>query len=270
MPPRNRRAPEVHKFGGASLADSGAVRHAVDIIRSFSPPSVIVVSAMAGVTDALLAAARQAGDADQRPVASLVAQLRSRHAEVARAVLPAGKARTAMLDHIGQVFEELEALIQGLRLLRELTPRTTDTLLSLGERLSARLVVAALEEAGEKARYVDATEIIHTDTSHGQAAPDLAKIDRSASRVLSPLLARGVLPVVPGFLGATPTGEVATLGRGGSDLTATLLARALAASRVTLWKDVPGLLTADPRVVTDARVIPQLHAREPRCCTLEP
>ncbi|HEY9014229.1 MAG TPA: aspartate kinase, partial [Gemmatimonadales bacterium] len=253
----------MHKFGGASLADSTAVRHAVDIIRSFgSHPSVIVVSAMAGVTDALLDAARQAGDADQRAVTSLVAQLRSRHAEVARTILPSGRARTAMLGHIEQVFEELDALIQGLRLLRELTPRTTDTLLSLGERLSARLVVAALEEAGKKARYVEATEVIHTDASHGQASPDLARTDQSAQGVLSPMLARGVLPVVPGFLGATPGGEVATLGRGGSDLTATLLARALGASRVSLWKDVPGLLTADPRVVTDARVIPQLHARE--------
>ena len=217
---------------------------------------------MAGVTDALLDAARQASDADQRGVTSLVAQLRSRHAEVARTILPAGRARTEMLDHIVQVFEELDALTQGLRLLRELTPRTTDTLLALGERLSARLVVSALEQAGKKARYVEATEVIHTDASHGQASPDLARTDQSAQRLLSPMLARGVLPVVPGFLGATPGGEVATLGRGGSDLTATLLARALGASRVSLWKDVPGLLTADPRVVTDARVIPQLHARE--------
>ena len=97
---------------------------------------------------------------------------------------------------------------------------------------------------------------------YGQASPDLGRTDRCAQRVLLPMLARGTIPVVPGFLGATPAGDVATLGRGGSDLTATLLGRALAASRVSLWKDVPGLLTADPRVVPDARVIPQLHARE--------
>src|SRR4051794_1962066 len=261
--PRHRRAPSVHKFGGASLADSPAVRHAVEIIGSYrAEPTVVVVSAMAGVTDALLEVARQAGDGDERTVASLIAQLRSRHAEVARVLLPAGQARAEMLAYIADAFQELEALAQGLRLVRELTARTNDYLVSRGERLSARLFAAALEDSGAKARYVDATEVIHTDGMFGQASPDFARTDRNTQRALQPLLARGVIPVVPGFLGATPGGEVATLGRGGSDLTATLLARGLGAARVLLWKDVPGLLTADPRVVPDARVIPQLHARE--------
>ncbi len=253
----------MHKFGGASLADSAAVRHAVDIIRRHRPePTVVVVSAMAGTTDALLGVAQQAGTGEARTVASLIARLRSRHAEVARALLPAGRERADVLAYISDVFEELEALAQGLRLLRELTSRTTDYLISRGERLSARLVEAALEADGAKAKYVDALELIHTDAAFGQAAPDFHRTDRSVQRVLAPLLARGVIPVVPGFIGGTPEGEVATLGRGGSDLTATLLARGLGASRVSLWKDVPGLLTADPRVVPDARVVPQLHARE--------
>jgi bifunctional aspartokinase / homoserine dehydrogenase 1 len=261
--PRHRRAPSVHKFGGASLADSPAVRHAIEIIGSFRPePTVVVVSAMAGVTDALLEVARLAGDGDERTVGSLIAQLRSRHAEVARALLPAGRGRAEMLAQVADVFQELEAMAQGLRLVRELTPRTNDYLVSRGERLSARLFAAALEQAGVKARYVDPTDVIHTDGMFGHASPDFARTDRHAQRTLQPILVRGIIPVVPGFLGATPSGEVATLGRGGSDLTATLLARALGASRVLLWKDVPGLLTADPRVVPDARVIPQLHARE--------
>ena len=125
--PRHRRAPSVHKFGGASLADSPAVCHAVEIIGSYRPePTVVVVSAMAGVTDALLEVARQAGDGDERTVASLIAQLRSRHAEVARALLPAGRARAEMLAYVADVFQELEALAQGLRLVRELTARTND------------------------------------------------------------------------------------------------------------------------------------------------
>jgi len=253
----------VHKFGGASLADSAAVRHDVDIIhRHAHEPTVVVVSAMAGTTDALLGVAQQAGAGESRTVASLIAGLRSRHAEVARSILPSGRGRADVLSYIGDVFEELEALAQGLRLLRELTPRTTDYLASRGERLSARLVAAALDAGGTKAKYVDALDLVHTDGAFGQAAPDFARTDRSAQRTLVPLLARGIIPVVPGFIGCTPDGEVATLGRGGSDLTATLLARALGASRVSLWKDVPGLLTADPRVVPDARVIPQLHARE--------
>jgi bifunctional aspartokinase / homoserine dehydrogenase 1 len=261
--PRHRRAPSVHKFGGASLADSPAVCHAVEIIGSYRPePTVVVVSAMAGVTDALLEVARQAGDGDERTVASLIAQLRSRHAEVARALLPAGRARAEMLAYVADVFQELEALAQGLRLVRELTARTNDYLVSRGERLSARLFAAALEQAGAKARYVDAADVIQTDGIFGQASPDFSRTDRNAQRILQPILSLGAIPVVPGFLGAAPTGDVTTLGRGGSDLTATLLARALGASRVLLWKDVPGLLTADPRVVPDARVIPQLHARE--------
>jgi bifunctional aspartokinase / homoserine dehydrogenase 1 len=263
MPPRHRRAPQVHKFGGASLADSTAVHHAVTLIQSFGrEPAVVVVSAMAGVTDALLEVARQAGRGDTRGVASLIDQLRSRHNEVARTLLSAGRLRSSMLAHISEVFQELEALVQGLRLLRELTPRTMDSLMSRGEQLSARLLVAALEQENARTRYVDALDLVHTDAAFGHASPDLPRTDRSVQRVLLPLLGRGIIPVVPGFLGATPAGEVATLGRGGSDLTATLLARGVGASQVSLWKDVPGLLTADPRVVPEARVIPQLHARE--------
>ena len=263
MPPRNRRAPQVHKFGGASLADSTAVRRAVEIIHSHRrEPTVVVVSAMAGATDALLEVAQQAGSGDEHAVTALIDQLRTRYAEAARALLPAGRSRGAMLAHIAEVFQELEELAQGLRRLRELTARTTDYVVARGERLSAKLFEAALEATGTKAKYVDALEVVQTDAAFGQASPDFARTDRVAPRVLLPLIARGVIPVVPGFIGASPAGDVATLGRGGSDLTATLLARALAAARVSLWKDVPGLLTADPRVVPDARVIPRLHSRE--------
>ncbi|MFL5534384.1 MAG: hypothetical protein ACJ8AP_01670, partial [Gemmatimonadales bacterium] len=240
MPPRNRRAPEVHKFGGASLADPPALRHAIQIVvRTRSAPIVVVVSAMAGVTDALLEVSRIAGSADEASVRALIHRLRSRHTEVARAMLPAGRLRSSLSEQIDEAFTELEALAHGLRVLQELTPRTTDSLLSRGERLSARIFAAALEAEGTSAKYVDALEVVHTDASFGQASPDFVRTDRSAQRVLAPLLKRGIIPVVPGFIGATPTGEMATLGRGGSDLTATLLARSLGASRVNLWKDVP-------------------------------
>ena len=205
--PRQRRAPHVHKFGGASLADSAAVRRAVAIIQSHQrEPTVVVVSAMAGVTDALLATAQQAGSGDERTLAALIGQLRTRHDEVARALLPAGRSRTGMLAHITEVFEELEALAAGLHRLRELTPRTADLVVSRGERLSARLLAGALEASGTKARYVDALEVVHTDDAFGQASPDFAHTDRSVQRVLGPIVARGVIPVVPGFIGATPDG----------------------------------------------------------------
>ena len=263
MPPRNRRAPHVHKFGGASLADSAAIRRAVAIIQSHRPEAtVVVVSAMAGVTDALLSMAQQAGSGDQRALAALLDQLRTRHAEGARVILPAGEIRAAMLAHITNAFRELETLAAEVCRLRDLTPRFSDLIISRGERLSARLVAAALEAAGCNATYVDALDVVHTDDAFGHASPDFERTDEAAQRTLLPIIAAGVVPVIPGFFGATPAGELATLGRGGSDLTATLIARAVGAQRVSLWKDVPGLLTADPRVVPDARVIPRLHSRE--------
>jgi len=253
----------VHKFGGASLADSAAIRRAVAIIQGHAREStVVVVSAMAGVTDALLAVAHQAVGGDERAVAGLISQLRTRHAEAAEALLPAGSSRTGTLDHITHIFNELELVCARLRQLRELAPRSNDLVLSQGERLSAQLIAAVLETSGTKSQYVDALEVVRTDDAFGHASPDFTLTDDAAHRILEPMIGQGVVPVVPGFFGASPNGEVATLGRGGSDLTATLLARALRARRVSLWKDVPGLLTADPRVVPDARVISQLHARE--------
>ena len=253
----------MHKFGGASLADAGAVRRAVAIVQNHRGEStVVVVSAMAGVTDALVSLARESATGDERAVAGLIAQLRTRHIEAGEALLPAGEARTTMLDHIGAAFTELELLTAELRRVRELTLRTNDLVVSYGERLSAQLFARALNACGTNSRYVDALEVIHTDDVFGQASPNFALTDQAAAATLVPLISERVVPVVPGFFGATPGGAIATLGRGGSDLTATLLARAIGARRVSLWKDVPGLLTADPRVVPDARVIPQLHARE--------
>src|SRR6059058_1588467 len=261
--PRTARPIEIHKFGGASLANGAAIAQAVAIIRARRPaPMVVVVSAMAGVTDALLdlaAAAIQRGpDSARATVEALCAQ----HLGAVRALLGPGPRTDELVQTIEHAFAEVEPLAAGLRILRELTPRTTDYLVARGEQLSARIVAAALDCAGCPATYVDAAAVIQTDGTFGNASPDLARTERSARHVLRPLLARGVVPVVPGFLGAAPDGQVATLGRGGSDLTATLLARVLGAREVSLWKDVPGLLTADPRIVPDARVVPQVHVRE--------
>src|SRR5216110_3289066 len=261
--PRTARPIEIHKFGGASLASGAAIAQTVTIIQARRlAPMVVVVSAMAGVTDALLelaAAAIQRGpDGARATVAALCAQ----HLDAVRALLRPGPRTDELVQTIEHAFAEVEPLAAGLRILRELTPRTTDYLVARGEQLSARIVAAALDCAGCPATYVDAAAVIQTDGTFGNASPDLARTERSARHVLRPLLARGVVPVVPGFLGAAPDGQVATLGRGGSDLTATLLARVLGAREVSLWKDVPGVLTADPRTVPDARVIPQLHVRE--------
>ena len=261
--PAPRGAPHVHKFGGASLADAAGVRHAVGIVLAHrSVPQVVVVSAMGGVTDTLLEAAARAARGDTSHVKHAAAKLRAGHAETARALLGPGGKLDELLGTIDAAFAELAQVAEGLGVLRELTPRTTDYLVARGERLSAQLFAAALDAAGCPVAYVDAVEVVKTDGTFGNASPDLALTERGARQTLAPLLARGVVPVVPGFLGAAPDGQVATLGRGGSDLSATVLARVLGAREVSLWKDVPGLLTADPRIVPDARVVPQVHVRE--------
>ncbi len=267
--PRSRsRPPVVHKFGGASLADAAAVRHAIAILAEQPPgPTVVVVSAMAGVTDALAQLGQQALAAgpDSKALlamAAAVAALRSRHEQVAQAVVPKGALRRRVLDDVTRAHDELSRLLDGVASLRELTPRTSDFLISRGEQLSAMLLAAGLEAEGIAARYIDATTLIVTDGVHGNGFPDLPRTERTAKNVLTPLLKQGLIPVVPGFIGASPDGTVTTLGRGGSDLTATVLARALKAWAVNLWKDVPGLLTTDPRTVPEARVIPQLNVRE--------
>ena len=286
--PSARPAPVVHKFGGAALADADAVRHAAAIIaaqrrpEAVEPlPTVVVASAMHGVTDALLSAADHATHGDGDGATRVLARLEARHVDAARQIAGTDAPRLEpLLADVAAIFGELAGLVSGLAALGDLPPAVGDAVLARGERLSARLLVAALAQVAVDAAYVDECDVIHTDGRAGNAFPDLPRTAAAARRVLGPLLARGVVPVLPGFLGSaparttprppdapTPVGPrrvapVVTLGRGGSDLTATTLARVLGARDVFLWKDVPGLLTADPRVVPDARVIPSLHARE--------
>ena len=222
----------------------------------------MVVSAFAGVTDALIGIAGDLSRGSDAAVRRTASELRRRYETSAREVSRPGDDRQRLLARVRATFEEIAALTAAPGMLRELSPRSIDHLLASGEELSARIFAEGLARRGVRAEFVSAVEVITTDGRPGQASPDLPATDRRARARLRPLLAKGIVPVVPGFLGADGEGRVVTLGRGGSDLTATLLGRALSARAVTLWKDVPGFLTADPRVVPDARVIPQLNVRE--------
>ncbi|HVU51496.1 MAG TPA: aspartate kinase [Polyangia bacterium] len=263
---------EVHKFGGASLADAAAYRHAAQIIAGRGAPCVVVVSAPAGVTDVLLGLSRRAAAGATEGLERDTEALRVRYRDIARAAAGDEKAAREVLAEIDASLDELARLLASLTVLKELTARTSDFIAARGERLSARIFAATYAATVGRARYVDALEVIFTDGPFGGASPNLPLTDLAARKVLRPIAESGVVPVVPGFIGVAAIDDgahgkpdahsVATLGRGGSDLTATLLGRALGAVSVSLWKDVPGLLTADPRVVPDARVIPQLHARE--------
>jgi aspartokinase/homoserine dehydrogenase 1 len=163
---------------------------------------------------------------------------------------------------IDREFDELTELVTRIAGGDAPDAATTDSVAGRGERMSASLMAAALVSAGVRARVVEATQIIHTNARHGNATPDFARTSAAVDEHLVPLIRERIVPVIAGFIGSAPNGEMVTLGRGGSDLTATILARALNADSVTLWKDVPGVLTADPRVVPDARLVPRLHARE--------
>jgi aspartokinase/homoserine dehydrogenase 1 len=253
---------EVWKFGGASLADTAGIQRAASLIAKHPGPLVVVASALAGVTDMLLDGANQAANGKGAPAGKIAAALLRRHRQVARELLPAGPARRRLLATSDAAAREYHELCGAVRVLGHLAPRASDLLVSRGERMSAAILAAALAAAARRSTMVDATGLVSTDGTHGGAAPHLAETARLARRALKPLLATGTVAVVPGFIGRAPDGSVTTLGRGGSDLTATLLARSLGARRVVLWKDVPGILTADPRLVPDARLIPQLHHRE--------
>jgi aspartokinase/homoserine dehydrogenase 1 len=255
-------APSIHKFGGASLGDAGALSRAISIVEGADRPAVVVVSALGGVTDALLALAGELARGNDAVVRKTAADLQKRYETSARAVVPAGGDRQRLLARIRGTFGEIEALTGAPRILRELSARSVDHIVAAGEDLAARIFSAGLVARGTPSEYVSPLDIIATDGRPGQASPDLASTDRRSRTRLRPLLRKGAVPVVPGFFGADAEGRVVTLGRGGSDLTATLLGRSLAARAVILWKDVRGFLTADPRVVPDARVIPQLNIRE--------
>jgi aspartokinase/homoserine dehydrogenase 1 len=257
-----RKDLEVWKFGGASLADAAAINKAIGLIRRHDGPLVVVASAFSGITDLLLQGADAATSGRSAEAGRAAAEFLRRHREVARALIPKGTSQRRLLTAIDAAAREYQELCVAIGVLAHLAPRASDLLVSRGERMSASILAAALSRPRRRASYVDATNVVMTDGHHGSSAPILPASIRRARRLLRPLLDAGTIVVVPGFIGRAPDGSVTTLGRGGTDLTATLMGRALGARRVVLWKDVPGILTADPRLVTDARLIPQLHHRE--------
>ena len=251
--------PEVWKFGGASLADGKAILRAAHQIAGHRGPLVVVASALAGVTDLLLQGATDAAFGRTAQSARAAATFRQMHERALADTVGKQKDLAAVIDHAAS---EYEHLCSGVAVLAHLDPRTQDVLVARGERLSARLLAAAVAKAGRKTKYIDAVDIVRTDAQHAGATPRLDASSVLARKILRPLLSKRIVAIVPGFIGQAPDGSLTTLGRGGSDLTATLLGRSLAARQVQLWKDVPGILTADPRLVPDARVIPELHHRE--------
>src|SRR6202041_4212051 len=177
-------------------------------------------------------------------------------------LVPQGERREQLTRRTEQLFQHCERLCQGTLLLRELTPRARDAVWSLGERLSAPMLAAALVEAGTASESVEATDVVVTDSRHGGANPLMDLTRKQCEARMRPLIERDIVPVTTGFIGATAEGVLTTLGRGGSDYSATILGGALSADEVIIWTDVNGVLTADPRLVPEARTIPVISYRE--------
>lgn len=269
----------VMKFGGTSVGDTESIAQATQIVRGAvtgesaglkgmeqafeSPqPVVVVVSAMSEVTDSLVKAATSAANRDGQTFRQVRESLLDRHRAVIEVIVGDGETRSALLDEIETLLHEFESLCQSIYILGELTARGLDAVSSLGERLLVRIFSAALQSLGVEARPLEATTLIVTDDNYGGATPLMDETRARVQANLVPLLAEGITPVVTGFIGATLAGIVTTLGRGGSDYTAAILGNCLDSREVWIWTDVDGVMTADPRVVPEARTLPEISYAE--------
>ena len=259
-----RKPLRVVKFGGTSVADAACIGKAVEIIRNTSRETgvVVVVSAMSGVTNDLIEAATQSEAGERDLVASIFEKLRAQHEAAVSGLIESPAERDRISAKMRECLQEGERLCQGTILLRELTLRARDSISSLGERLLAPLVAAALSERGVLSEAIEANELVVTDSCHGAADPRMDLTKERCQQRLRPLLQRGIVPVVTGFIGATEESVLTTLGRGGSDYSATILGAALNADEVIIWTDVDGLMTSDPRLVPGACTIPEISYRE--------
>ncbi len=251
------------KFGGTSMGSAERMGVAGGIVSSEakSRPVAVVVSAMSKVTDLLLETLRHAEGGDRAGVDANLATLRERHEAAAKEILPSEKADAAIAG-VRALIQEVQRISRGIEMLGERPPRAVDEAIAIGERLSALLMAAHLDEAGTRASAVNARDVIATDAVFGNATPLLEPTRENAHRILAPLLEQGVVPVVTGFNGATLDGRPTTLGRGGSDFSASILAGALDAAELWIWTDVDGIMSADPRLVSNARVLETITYRE--------
>jgi len=243
----------VMKFGGTSVEDSTAMLRTAAIVagrvrKGLKP--IVVVSAMSKVTDTLLAAAAAAGRNAREEALKLSDGLRTRHLDTA-AELVKGDRLTSLQLNIHHDFDTLDDLLRGISAVGELTPRTSDHVVSFGERLSSQMVAAAFAEQGLNGAHVDARNVILTDNHYGKAAPNERAIENAAVSQLLPLVDTGKVPVMGGFIGSCD-GITTTLGRGGSDYTGALVGGALHAGAIEIWTDVNGIMTTDPRICPDA------------------
>ncbi|MBZ5720284.1 MAG: lysine-sensitive aspartokinase 3 [Acidobacteriia bacterium] len=245
----------VMKFGGTSVEDAAAIERAAAIVKGRLPQKpVVVVSAMAKVTDQLLAMGSAAGAGDRETALKLARSLRERHYNTAGELLGTG-IFTRFHSELEADFDSLDELLRGITAVGELTPRTSDLVAAYGELLSSKLATAAFSARGLDATMVDSRECIVTDGTHTRATPLFEDTNHQLRERLQPLLNAGRVPVMGGFIGSTKAGVTTTIGRGGSDFSAAIVGAGLGAERIEIWTDVDGLMTTDPNVCAEARRI---------------
>jgi aspartate kinase len=253
----------VVKFGGTSVADAPAIERAAAIVRSrLDREPVVVVSALAGATNALLTLAEQAAGGQLILALGAVESLRDRHLDQAERLLGSDGEGSEVAADLSATFDELASLAEALCTLGHLTPRSLDAIAATGEQLSATLVAPAFRARGIPAQLVDPRSVMITDETFTRAEPQPERIAEAGREHVLPVLRNGCVPVLGGFIGASARGVTTTLGRGGSDYSASLIGAALHADAIEIWTDVDGMLTADPRVVDGARLIERIRFDE--------
>src|SRR5215471_4051283 len=245
----------VMKFGGTSVEDAKAIDRAASIVEGrLDKQPVVVVSAMAKVTDTLLTMAKAAGVGERKTALKLCRSLQERHYNTASELL--GTALfTEFHSELGAEFESLDELVRGISAVGEITPRTTDHVAAFGEMLSSKIVAAAFAARGMKGVHVDSREVLITDSAYMQAVPLYEETNAKLQEKVAPVLRAGQIPGMGGFIGANRAGITTTIGRGGSDFSAAIFGAGLTADRIEIWTDVDGILTTDPRICPDARRI---------------
>ncbi|MFT5196073.1 MAG: aspartokinase/homoserine dehydrogenase 1 [Cellvibrionaceae bacterium] len=259
----------VMKFGGTSVGSAEAMRQTAELIEKFKADwgSVVVVASAMGskpvkVTDLLLNGSQAALKGDLAEVETLLPKLRAIHFDAIEGLVPAGDKQDALKVEIDGFLTHYGNMCQAISFLGEISPRASDAIGGMGEQMSIRILAAYMSERGTPAEAIDATELIVTDDNFTSATPLVEQTnDQTAARLL-PLIESGVTPIVTGFIAATADGVTTTLGRGGSDYSGSLIGRAIHAAEVWIWTDVDGVMSTDPRMVPDARTIPELTYRE--------
>jgi aspartate kinase len=251
------------KFGGTSVGDIQRLQEVASIVRTYLPQRPIVVaSAMAGVTNTLLETAQLALQRETERVKKNVEALKEKHLNVANTLLKDAVRHRELIQRQSALIDELANLYRGVSLLKELSVRSIDAIASFGEILSCLQLAAILKDNGVNAEFVDARTIIRTDSHFGEAAVDFSVTDEKVKSALLPLIGKEIVPVITGFIGSTEDGLTTTLGRSGSDYTGSIVGAAMNSQEIWIWTDVDGVMTADPRYVTGAKVLSEISYRE--------